>query len=98
MEAGCHAVVWIREDPVLLARVLKRRPWNCLPGSVVNCWGHPKRATQTDTKALVTASAVVKERECLRPTDVSVDGGETVQEARRHGQRPYHERNVPTGG
>jgi len=32
---------------------------------------------------------VVKERECLRPTDVSVDGGETVPENRRHGQRPY---------
>ena len=32
---------------------------------------------------------MVKERECLRPTDVSVDGGETVPENRRHGQRPY---------
>ena len=31
----------------------------------------------------------VRQRECLRPTGVSVDGGETVPEARRHRQRPY---------
>ena len=43
------------------------------------------------TKALATASAVMSEseRECLRPTGVSVDGSETVPEARRDRQRPH---------
>ena len=58
LEAGCHAVVRIREELVMVARVLKRRALNCLPWSVVVCWGHPKRATQTETKALATASAM----------------------------------------
>jgi hypothetical protein len=62
LEAGCHAVVWISEKPVMVAGVLKRRASNCLPWSVVICWGQPKRATQTETKALVTASAVMSDR------------------------------------
>ena len=41
LEAGCHAVVWVREDPVMAARALKRRASNCLPWSVVICWGQP---------------------------------------------------------
>ena len=62
LEAGCHAVVRVREDPVRVARVLKRRASNCLPWSVVICWGQPKRATQTETKALATASSVMSRR------------------------------------
>ena len=42
--------------------VLKRRASNCLPWSVVICWGQPKRAIQTETNALATASAVMSER------------------------------------
>ena len=45
-----------------VARVLKRRASNCLPWSVVICWGQPIQATQTETKALATASAVMSER------------------------------------
>ena len=62
LEAGCHGVVRVREEPVMVARVLKRRASNCLPWSVMICWGQPKRATQTETNALATASAVVSER------------------------------------
>jgi len=44
----------------------------------------------------------VRQRECLRPTGVSVDGSETVLVARRDRQRPHqvnvHERNMLTGG
>ena len=73
-----------------VARVLKRRASNCQPWSVVICWGQPKRATQTDNEGFCDCVVGdVKERDCLRPTGVSVDGGETVPEARRHRQRPY---------
>jgi hypothetical protein len=41
LEAGCQAVVRVREDPVMAARVWKRRTSNCLPWSVVICWGQP---------------------------------------------------------
>jgi len=41
----------------MVARVLKRRASKCLI-----CWGKPKRATQTETKALATASAVMSDR------------------------------------
>jgi len=34
LEAGCHAVVRVREDPVMVATVLKRRASNCLPWSL----------------------------------------------------------------
>jgi hypothetical protein len=62
LEAGCHAAVRVREEPVMVARVLKRLASNCLPWSVVICWGQPKRATQMETKALTTASAVMSDR------------------------------------
>ena len=62
LEAGCHDVVRVREEPVMVARVLKRRASNCLPWSVMICWGQPKRATQTETNALATASAVMSDR------------------------------------
>jgi hypothetical protein len=48
----------------MAARLLKRRASNGLPWSVVICWGQPKRATQIETKALATASAVISERGC----------------------------------
>jgi len=60
--AGCHAVVRVRENPVMVTRVLKRRASNCLPWSVVICWGQPKRAIQTETKALATSSSVMSDR------------------------------------
>ena len=62
LEAGCHAVVRVTEDPVRVARVLKRRASNCQPWSVVICWGQLKRATQTESKALATASSVMSRR------------------------------------
>ena len=46
----------------MVARVLKRRDSNSLPWSVVICGGQPKRETQTETKALATAAAVISER------------------------------------
>ena len=46
----------------MVARVLKRQASNCLPWSVVICWGQPKRATQAEMKALVTASVVMSDR------------------------------------
>ena len=46
----------------MVARVLKRRASNCLPWSVVICWGQAKRATQIKTKALATASVVMSDR------------------------------------
>ena len=46
----------------MVARVLKKRASNCLPWPVVICWGQPKRATQTETKALEAASAVMSDR------------------------------------
>jgi hypothetical protein len=46
----------------MVARILKRRASNCLSWSGVICWGLPKRATQTETKVLATASAVISER------------------------------------
>jgi len=72
----------------MVARVLKIWASNCLPWSVVICCGQPKRATQTETKALATASAVLSDSGSLRPTGVSVDGSETVPETRRNRQRP----------
>jgi hypothetical protein len=61
-EGGCQAVVRDREDPVMVARVLIRRDSNCLSWSVVICWRLSSRATQTETKALETVSAVISER------------------------------------
>jgi hypothetical protein len=61
-EAGCHAVVRVREEPVMVDRVLKRRASICLPWSVVICCGQPKRATQTETKALATVSKLMSDR------------------------------------
>jgi len=46
----------------MVARVLKRRASNCLYWLVMICCGQPKRATQTETKALATASAVISDR------------------------------------
>ena len=81
LEVRCHAVVRVREDPVMVARVLERRASNCLPWSVVVCWGQPNRAIQTETKALANSSGGdVSQRESLRPTCVSVDGSEAVPE------------------
>jgi hypothetical protein len=62
LEPGCHAVVRVREDPAMVARVLKRRASNCQPWSVVICWGQPKREILKETKALATASAVIWDR------------------------------------
>jgi len=82
LEAGCHAVVRVREDPVMVARVLKRRALNCLPWSVVICWGQPKRAIQTETKALATASAVMSDRGSASGQCVYLSmASETVSEA-----------------
>jgi hypothetical protein len=76
----------------MVVTVLKRRDSDSLSWSVVICKGQPKRETQTETKALATAVAVISgregERERLRPTGVSVDGSETVPEARSDRQRP----------
>lgn len=60
--AGCHAVVQDRENPAMAARFLTRWDSNCLSWSVMICWGLPIRATQTETKALESASAVTSER------------------------------------
>ena len=42
LEAGCRAIVRVREDPLRVARVLKIRGSKCLPWSDVICWGQPK--------------------------------------------------------
>ena len=62
LQAGCHAVVRVRQDPVMVARVLKRQASNYLPWLVVICRGLPIRATQTETRALATASVVMSDR------------------------------------
>ena len=54
--------LWISDhalDHIIWGR--KRGAWICLPWSVVICWGQPKRAIQTEAKALGTASVVISE-------------------------------------
>jgi plasmid stabilization system protein ParE len=99
LEAGCHAVVRVKEDPVRVARVLKRRASNCLPWTVVISWGQPKRSTQTDEGFSDCFGGDVRERECLRPTGVSIDCGEAVPEDTGSvaiSDQYAHKRNVPT--
>ena len=61
LEAGCPAVVQVKEDPEMVSRVLKRQASNRVPWWVVIGWGQPKWASQMETKALATASAVMSE-------------------------------------
>jgi len=83
MEAGCHAVVRVRENPVMLARVLK------LP-ALVGCYllGAAETSNQYRDEGLSDCfGGNARQRECLRPC-VSVDGSETVPKAGGDRQRP----------
>jgi hypothetical protein len=59
LKAGCHAVVWVKEDP-MMANSLETTSLELLAWSVVISWGQPNRAPQ-ETKALATTSAVISE-------------------------------------
>jgi hypothetical protein len=60
LETGCHAVVRVREDPVMVASLEKAGlEMPALVGLI--CWGQPKRTTQRETKALAIDTAVMSD-------------------------------------
>jgi hypothetical protein len=74
----------------MVTRVLKKQASNYLPWLVVICWGLPIQATQTETRALVTASVVMSDRGSALGQRVY------LSMAVRHYRKPEETHNGPT--
>jgi len=86
LEEGCHAVVRVREELVFVASLEKTGLE--LP-TLFGCdlLGATETSNADGDKGFGDCfGGDVKERDCLRPTYISIDGFETVPEARRNRQ------------